>query len=127
MDEQLTLFDSPFLTKEQFADKLVSELNKLDTCWKGKFYVEEIRLEHWDHVALKEKVLEVSIKARNWRQDRAFTYFTGDRESQMVLYFCGDESAFFGKLFKDKDFSMSPTPWRIYVFYHNWEKKKIEC
>lgn len=124
MDEQLSLFDDR-ITKEAFAQRIVDELNRLDTCWKGNFYVDKIHLGFWDHVQLKEKVLEITIKAKNWAKDRTFIYFTGDTKSQMNLCGCGDESPYLVKLFKDKDFAFSPTPWNVYIFYHNWEKKRL--
>lgn len=124
MNEQLSLFENPYLSKEEFAQRLCDEFNKLETVWKGNFYVEKIVLSYWDHVELKDKALQIDIKAKDQGEDN-FIYLKGDRKSQENLVCCGDKSEFISKLLKDKDFSFAPTPWRIFIFYHNWERKKI--
>lgn len=125
VNEQLSLFDNPTMSKEEFAEKVIAELNKIDTVWKGQFYLNKLLLEYWDHVKTKYKVLEVHIKARNWREDSTFIQFKGDRQSQYNLYNAVVLSEWLSEISKDKDFSFSITPWNIYVFYHNWELKKI--
>ena len=125
MNEQLSLFDNATMSKEDFAEKIVSELNKIDTVWKGKFYLDSLDLCHWDHVKTKHKVLEVSIKAKNWRKDNTFIQFKGDKQSQYNLYNANMLSDWLGEISKDKDFSIAITPWFINIYYHNWELKKI--
>ena len=116
---------SLFATPEQmFADKLCEELNKLDTVFKGTFYVEEYGLETWTHVVLKNRVLCICIKSPLNSTKNSFIQFGGDHKSQVNLYNCEQLSEWIGKVSEDKDFSIAITPWNIQCYYHNFEKKK---
>ena len=118
---QLSLFDLG-MSKEEFAQKLCDEFNKIDTVWE--FYVKRVSLAEWHHVDLKNKVLEIDLDTRKNKKDK-FIYFQGDKQSQMNLYNIPFESEFVGKLNEDKDFSINITPWAVYIYFHNWELKKI--
>ena len=122
---QLNLFDNIGTTKEEFAQRICDEFNSLNTVWKNHFYVRESNLETWDHVKLERKVLCICIKARNWRRNKTFVQFEGDRESQRILYNAPYFSKYLADLEKDKDFSICITPWSIYIYFHNWELKKV--
>lgn len=125
MNEQISLFDNIGTTKEEFAQKICDECNKLETVWKGEFYVEEVSLSWWNHVQLKNRVLEIDIKARNLNDENHLIQLKGDRESQKTLHNIVQYSDFIRNLCKDKDFDFTITPWFISVFYHNWELKKL--
>ena len=125
MIEQLSLFDSLYNDKDQFAQKIVDEFNKLETYWKDQFYVSKCNLENWDHINLKRKVLCITIGARNWDRQNTFIQFDGDKDSQLAIYNINCLSDYISKLMADKDFSYSITPWKIYIFFHNWEIKKV--
>ena len=123
MVEQLSLF-SVGMSIDQFSSKLCEEFNKIDTVWKGGFYVKDASLENWEHVQLKNKVLSITLDSKRNKKDK-FIYLKGDPQSQMNLYNIPFESEFVGKLNEDKDFSISITPWAVYIYFHNWELKKI--
>ena len=123
MTEQLSLFDTS--GKWDFAQKLCDELNKLETVWKGCFFVSYCDLEEWTHVNLKNKVLNICISAFHRDDDSNFMQFKGDPESQRNLANCANLSEWIGKMTEDKDFSLCITPWNIYVYYHNFEVKKL--
>ena len=125
MTDQISLFDNISTTKEEFAQRICDECNKLDTFWKNQFYVDSVVLEWWDHVQLKNRVLNICIKARNRNDKSNFVQFQGDKESQLTLNNITFYSEYISKLTKDKDFAFIITPWNIFVFYHNWELKKV--
>lgn len=127
MIQQLSLFaEQDREIQWKFADKVCEEFNKLNTVWKNNFYVKKCNLEMWEHVKLDRKVLCISIKARNWTRSKTFIQFDGDRESQLNLYNAAYFSKYIADLEKDKGFSISITPWSIYIYYHNFEKKKFD-
>lgn len=126
MNEQIDLFADVYKNQQQmFAEKICDELNKLDTVFKGTFYVEKCSLAKWDHVPDAEKVLEITIKSPLNNRENRFIQLAGDEKSQLNLYNAGVLSDYLGKLSEDKDFSMAVTPWSIYVFYHKFERKKV--
>ena len=122
---QLSLFDNIGTTKEEFAQRICDELNKLETIWKGSFYVKDVSLSHWQHVNLENRVLEICIKATKQTEDQTFIQLRGDRESQLNLYNAACFSKYLADLEKDKDFSYCVTPWIVFIYYHNWELKKV--
>lgn len=126
MIQQLSLFaEQEREIQWKFADKVCEEFNKIDTVWKGGFYIKDAGLENWDHVQLKNKVLSITLDSKRNKKDK-FIYFDGNPQSQMNLYNIPFESELIGKLNKDKDFSINITPWKIYIYYHNFEKKKFD-
>lgn len=127
MEEQLSLFaEEEQEIQQRLADRICEEFNKLDTVFKGKFYVKRISLELWQHVPMTNKVLEIDIKAEGVCTENSFMQFGGDRESQLNINNISYFSPFVADLCKDKDFSLCVTPWNIYIFYHNFERKRIK-
>ena len=127
MNEQISLFaEEERATQEQFADRICEEFNKLDTVFKGKFYVKKVSLELWEHVPMKNKVLSISIKAEGVSSQNSFIQFDGDRKSQVNIDNIAYFSPFVADLCKDKDFALCITPWVIYIYYHNFELKRIK-
>lgn len=127
MNEQISLFaEEERATQWKLADRICEEFNKLDTVFKGKFYVKEVSLELWKHVPMKNKVLSISIKAEGVSSQNSFMEFAGDRKSQENIDNIAYFSPFVADLCKDKDFALCITPWVIYIFYHNFELKRIK-
>ena len=124
--EQLSLFRSDMSETERFADRICEEFNKIDTVFKGSFYVESEVLERWEHIAEKDKVLTVTIKSPKNNERNRFTHFEGDKQSQLNIWNIEYLSDWIGKLRKDKDFAIAVTPWMILVFYHRFERKKVQ-
>lgn len=120
--EQLSLFATP---EQIFAEKMCEEFNKLDTVFKGTFYIDECSLEWWNHVQLKNRVLFICLKSPLNSTKNSFMQFGGDRKSQKNLYNCGMLSDWIGEMAKDRDLCINITPWCIYIYYHNFEKKGI--
>lgn len=127
MTEQISLFEELYKSEQQyFADRICEEFNKLDTVFKGKFYVEKVSLELWEHVPMKNKVLSISIKAEGVSSQNSFMQFAGDKKSQENIDNIAYFSPFVAGLCKDKDFALCITPWVIYIYYHNFELKRIK-
>lgn len=124
--EQLSLFRSDMSETERFADRICEEFNKIDTVFKGSFYVESEVLERWEHIAEKDKVLTVTIKSPKNNERNRFYQFEGDKQSQLNIWNIGYLSDWIGKLRKDKDFSIAVTPWMILVYCHRFERKKVQ-
>lgn len=120
---QLSLFATP---EQIFAERICDEFNKIDTVFKSTFYVDTCKLERWNHVDLKERVLFVSLKSPLNSTENSFVQFGGDRQSQLNLYNCGLLNEWIGERCQDRDLSINITPWSIYVYYHNFERKQIE-
>lgn len=122
MNDQLSLFETP---EESLANRICEDLNKLPTVWKGQFYVGDVNLQKWENQ--KNKVLNIYIRAKNNKVggDNTFVQLKGDRDSQKILCNCGYYIEWLAKLSEDRDFSMNVTPWSIFVFYHNFEGKKL--
>ena len=127
MIHQLSLFAEEEREQQwKFADRICEEFNKLDTVFKGKFFVAGCSLRLWTHVPKKNKTLEVSISAHGVSSYNSFMQFEGDRQSQLNINNIAELSRYVGKLCEDKDFSLIVTPRQIYIFYDNFELKKIE-
>ena len=127
MTEQISLFEELYKSEQQyFADRICDEFNTIDTVYKGTFYVDKVILCKWDHMNEPDKVLEITIKSPLNNQQNRFIQFAGDKQSQLNLYNIGCLSKWIGQLEKDRDFSISVTPWDIFVFYHKFERKKIK-
>lgn len=127
MTEQISLFEELYKSEQQyFADRICDEFNAIDTVYKGTFYVDKVSLEKWDHISDPEKVLNIIIKSPLNNDQNRFIQFAGDKQSQLNLYNIGCLSKWIGQLEKDRDFSISVTPWSIFVFYHKFERKKIK-
>lgn len=119
--EQLSLFDNPYTTKEEIAQKICDEYNSIDTVWKGTFRVKSIELAVWHHSYDPEKVLSITLKPE--LNGNYLMQFEGDRESQKRVY--NIDTPFIRKLAKDKDFAICVTPWVVYIFWHKFERKKV--
>lgn len=127
MDEQLSLFAELYKSEsERFAERICDEFNKIDTVYKGTFYVKDCGLETWHHVNLKGRVLCIDIKSPLNNEQNRFIQFAGDKQSQLNIYNIDCLSEWVGKISKDKDFSICVTPWTICIYYHNFERKKIK-
>lgn len=128
MIHQLSLFAEEEREQQwKFADRICEEFNNLDTVFKGKFYVKKVSLELWEHVPMKNKVLSISIKAEGVSSQNSFMLqFEGDRKSQLNINNIEYFSPFVADLCKDKDFALCITPWAIYIYYHNFELKRIK-
>lgn len=127
MNEQISLFaEEERATQWKLADRICEEFNKLDTVFKGKFYVKKVSLELWEHVPMKNKVLSISIKAEGVSSQNSFMQFDGDRKSQVNIDNIAYFSPYVANLCKDKDFALCITPWVIYIYYHNFELKRIK-
>ena len=125
MNEQLSLFEETGITKEELADRICAEFNKLDTVWKGTFRVKRAKLVKWEHVNEPDKVLEITIGA-DVSEGKYLMYFKGSEESQRKAMCIGDYSPFMDRLLNDKDFSFNPTPWFILFIWHKYEKKNLQ-
>ena len=124
---QLTLF----ATREQeLADRIVDELNKLDTKYKGSFYVEDIELKPWEHIKSNKRNLTISIKSSKCTsysdKENAFTCFNTDKSDEIILRESVENNTFLKYLSKDSDFSISLTPDVFYVFYSKFDEKQID-
>lgn len=119
--EQLSLFDNPYTTKEEIAQKICDEYNSIDTVWKGTFKVKSIELAVWHHTCDSEKVLSITLKPE--LNGNYLMQFEGDRKSQKRVY--SIDTPFIRKLAKDKDFAICVTPWVVYIFWHKFERKKV--
>ena len=127
MIHQLSLFaEEERATQWKLADRICEEFNQLETVFKGKFFVAGCSLRHWTHVPKKYKTLEISISAYGVSTQNSFMQFGGDKQSQLNINNIPYISPFVGKLCEDKDFSLCVTPWNIYIFYHNFELKRIK-
>lgn len=127
MNEQISLFaEEERATQWKLADRICEEFNKLDTVFKGKFFVSRCVLCQWTHVPKKYKTLEISISAYGVSSENSFMQFGGDRESQLNINNIAYLSDYVGELCKDKDFSLTITPWSIYIYYDAFERKKIK-
>lgn len=124
--EQLSLFRFDMSETERFASRVCEEFNKIDTVFKGSFYVESEVLERWEHIAEKDKVLTVTIKSPKNNERNRFIHFEGDKQSQLNIWNIEYLSDWIGKLRKDKDFAIAFTPWMILVYYHRFERKKVQ-
>lgn len=127
MTEQISLFEELYKSEQQyFADRICEEFNKLDTVFKDKFFVSRCVLAQWTHVPKKYKTLEISISAFGVSSENSFMQFGGDRKSQLNINNIAYLSDYVGKLCEDKDFSLTVTPWSIYIYYDAFERKKIK-
>ena len=124
---QLSLF---IPREKELADRIVSELNTLDTKYKGTFYVDYIKLEKWDHIKSKKRNLTIDIKSELCKEfaDKkfSFTQFNDDKTDEIVLRECTETNKFLNYLSEDKDFSITITPNSLMVFYHNFDDKQID-
>ncbi len=125
MIQQISLFaEQEREIQWKFADKVCEEFNKLDTVFQ--FFVSSCILEQWTHVPMKNKTLNISISAFGVSSDNSFMQFKGDRKSQYNICNILNLSEWMGKVSEDKDFNLTVTPWNIYIYYHNFEKKKFD-
>lgn len=125
MIQQLSLFaEQEREIQWKFADKVCEEFNKLDTVFQ--FFVSSCSLVQWTHVPMKNKTLNISISAFGVSSDNSFMQFEGDRESQFNICNVLNLSEWMGKVSEDKDFNLTVTPWNIYIYYHNFEKKRFD-
>ena len=125
MNEQLSLFEETGITKEELAERICAEFNKLDTVWKGTFRVKKIELERWKHISDPDKTLDILINAEV-SKGKYLMYFEGDEESQQKVLCIGDYSPLVARLLKDKDFTFNPTPWFILFIWHKFEHKDLD-
>lgn len=124
MNEQLTLFDNFSVSKEDLAQKNCDEFNSLDTVWKGTFKVTKVELSKWEHIADPNKILSISLSPV--LNGNYLIQFEGDKKSQRNIYNADRLSPFIKKLSQDKDFSYCITPWSIYIYWHKFERKKVD-
>lgn len=125
--DQLTLF----ATREQeLADRIVDELNKLDTKYKGTFYAEDIELKVWEHIKSNKRNLTIPIKSSKCTNysdsENSFTCFNTDKTDEIILRESVETNAFLKYLSKDSDFSINITPDVLYVFYNKFDEKQID-
>lgn len=124
---QMTLF-AP--REEELADRIVDIFNSFDTKYKGTFYVDDIRLEVWEHIKSKKRNLTICLKSTKCTEysnkETAFTCFNTDKSDETLLRESVDIDPFLKYLSKDKDFSISLTPDTLFVFYHNFDEKQID-
>lgn len=121
--QQLSLFEEPRQTIDELAQILCSELNALDTVWKGTFKVTEVNLEKWDNISDQEKVLEIIFKPE--LNGNYLIQFKGDKKSQETIRIVGEYSPIFRRILKDNDCSFCLTPWFALLFYHKFESKNV--
>lgn len=127
MIQQLSLFaEEERAIQWKFADRICEEFNKLDTVFKDKFFVSRCVLAQWTHVPKKYKTLEISISAYGVSTQNSFMQFGGDKQSQLDINNIAYLSDYVGKLCDDEDFSLTITPWSIYIYYDAFERKKIK-
>ena len=122
---QLTLF-AP--REQELADRIVDIFNSFDTKYKGTFYVDEVKLEKWDHIKSKKRNLSILIKSSKCTgyNETSFTQFNTDKEEEILLRESVDIDSFLKYLNKDKDFSVTITPTMLMVYYHNFDDKEID-
>lgn len=122
---------SLFAPREQeLADRIVKELNSLDTKYSGTFYVDDIKLEKWDHIKSNKRNLTISIKSEKCKEysdkENSFTCFNEDKTDEIVLRECVETNTFLNYLSQDKDFSITITPDTLYAFYSKFDEKNID-
>ena len=122
---QLTLF-AP--REQELADRIVDIFNSFDTKYKGTFYVDEVKLEKWDHIKSKKRNLSILIKSSmcTGYNETSFTQFNTDKKDEILLRESVDIDSFLKYLNKDKDFSITITPTMLMVYYHNFDDKEID-
>jgi len=122
--EQLTFFEE---NKEKFAKKVLEVLNSLNTLWKDTLEINNVELKKWEHTKTKKRNLMINISTtlpQNHNQkENYFTMWNKVKDTQRL----NDEifnNKYLKKLNNDDDFSISLTPWHIYIFYHNFDFKE---
>ena len=124
---QLSLFET---REKELADRIVDELNSLDTKYKNTFYVDSIKLEKWDHIKSNKRNLSISIKSNLIKKfadrENSFTCFNSDKTDEIVLRECTETNKFLNYLSEDDDFSIMITPDSLTVYYHNFDYKQID-
>lgn len=123
---QLSLFDISGINKETFANNILNDLNKLDTIWKGTFYIETLELNKWSHIKDDDKVLEIIYKSKrikDYGADNNFTYWCKYKEDELKLFNLYEYSETLIKYLKDDDLSIQITPDMILVYFKKFEKK----
>lgn len=123
--DQLSLF-TPI--EQELADRIVGELNQLDTKYKGTFYVEEVELKKWNHIKSNKRNLTITIKSDKCTgyNDTSFTVYNTDKTDEVILQESVETNPFLKYLSKDNDFSITLTPDVIYVFYSRFDEKQID-
>lgn len=115
--------------EDLLANWLVDFFNSLDTKYKGTFYAEKPELKVWEHISSKKKNLSVHISspAAKYSGDSAFTYFNReDKTDEITINEAIYNNRFLSELSKDKDFSITLAPDTIYIYFHNFESKKLD-
>ena len=125
LQTQLSLFAAK---EQEFADRIVEELNSLDTKYKGTFYIENLELKKWDHIKSNKRNLTITIKSKNCTgfDETSFTQFNTDKTDEIILRECVETNDFLKYINKDSDFSITITPDMLMVFYHNFDEKQFD-
>ena len=125
--EQLSLFENTHINKEIFANNILNDLNRLDTIWKGTFYIDHIELSKWEHISDPDKVLEIvymSTMIEELGKGNCFTQWCDYKDDELKLLNLYEHSDTLMRYADDKDLSVSVTPDMIFVFFHKFERKR---
>lgn len=125
---QLDMFDFIEDEKEiqakKLADRVISVLNDLDTKFKDTFFLDRVEIHPW-HTGRNTRTLSIYIESTiaDYREYTLLPYNGNNKEEAEAINDALYDN--FGHLTKDKDFSITMTPMRISIYWHNIDFKDL--